>query len=68
MSSEACGFEGCTCPDPHPWSVGDSVRIGPGNSPVVTITEVIPTYRVQLPDGGWMIVEAAQIRPLVQQT
>lgn len=30
--------------------------------------EVIPTYRVQLADGGWMVVEERQIKPAAEQS
>jgi hypothetical protein len=45
------------------WPVGSSVRIGAGAGEPATFVEVIPTYRVQLDDGGWMVVEERQIKP-----
>lgn len=43
------------------WPVGSQVQIGAGRMNA-TVVEVIPTYRVQLPDGGWLVVEAGQIK------
>jgi hypothetical protein len=45
------------------WPLGSSVRIGAGAGAPATVVEVIPTYRVQLADGGWMVVEERQIKP-----
>lgn len=42
-------------------SLGSQVQIGAGRMNA-TVVEVIPTYRVQLPDGGWLVVEAGQIK------
>lgn len=44
------------------WPVGSSVRVGAGAGVAATVIEVIPTYRVQLTDGGWMVVEERQIK------
>lgn len=43
------------------WPVGSQVHIGAALDEA-TVVEVIPTYRVQLASGGWMTVEARQIK------
>lgn len=43
------------------WPVGSRVQIGVGRMEA-TVVEVIPTYRIQLPDGVWMVVEEGQIK------
>lgn len=48
--------------DPVKWPVGSVVRIGPGDGYLATVIEVIPTYRVDLGGGGWMVVEERQIK------
>lgn len=43
------------------WPVGSRVQIGVGRMEA-TVVEIISTYRVQLPDGGWIVVEEGQIK------
>ena len=49
------------CDSAAEWPVGSQVRIGAGLD-AATVVEVIPTYRVELASGGWMTVEARQIK------